>query len=355
MRESYLYARLPDRKVRCDVCLVRCVIPDGHRGACGTRTNREGTLYTLLYGRTSSVCADPIEKKPLFHFYPGTMVLSMGTRGCNFHCPGCQNWEISHDRPDDVGGNLEELDPVASVDLAERTGCAGICWTYNDPTIWVEHTHEAMVEAWKRGLYTCYITNGYATREHLDLVGPYLTAWRLDLKGFSRESYKAITKIARWEELLEIAARAKHHWGMHVEVVTNVTPTKNDDPALLRDMARWIRDTLGPFTPWHLTRFFPYLDLSHLPPTPIRTLEQAAEIGREEGLHYVYIGNVPGHPWENTYCHACGALVIERHHFAVRRARVFSGTCSSCGTQIPGRWQTRIEPTTGRRLAILFR
>lgn len=299
------------------------------------------------------MCVDPIEKKPLYHFYPGTNVLSMGTRGCNFHCPGCQNWEISHDSPDEFGRNMEAMTPVESVDVAVRTGCAGICWTYNDPTIWLEQTLEAMIEAKARGLYSAYITNGYATPEHLDMIGPYLTAWRLDLKGFTKESYKHITGLARWEEILDIAKRAQFHWKMHVEVVTNVTPTMNDDEKTLRDIARWIKTELGEMTPWHATRFHPYLDLSHLPPTPIRALERAYEIGREEGLKYVYVGNLPGHAWEDTYCHGCGKAVIQRRGFAVARATLRKGLCPHCGTRIPGRFPDTIPSSTGARTPIL--
>lgn len=353
MRESFLYEKLSGGRVRCDVCLVRCVIPEGKRGACLTRVNEGGSLYTLIYGLTSSVFVDPIEKKPLFHFYPGTTVLSMGTRGCNFKCPGCQNWEISHDSPAAGGENMETLSPVASVDLAEKSGAAGICWTYNDPTIWIEQTYEAMVEAKRRGLYSAYITNGYATPEHLEMVGPHLTAWRLDLKGFSRATYKQISGLARWEEILDVARAAQSVWGMHVEVVTNVTPGINDDEKLLRDMARWIRRDLGGMTPWHVTRFVPHLDLSHLPATPVRTLERAYEIGREEGLHYVYLGNVWNHRWEDTYCHACGERVIQRSGFAVSRATLKGGACPKCGTRIPGRFQESIGATSGRRVSIL--
>jgi pyruvate formate lyase activating enzyme len=278
----------------------------------------------------------------------------MGTRGCNFKCPGCQNWEISHDSPDEVGGNLQELSPLDSVALAIRAKCHGICWTYNDPTIWVEHTFEAMVEAKKRGLYTAYITNGYATREQLDLIGPYLDAWRLDLKGFTRQSYKNVSGIARWEEILDIAKRAKFHWGMHVECVTNVTPTINDDPSLHREMARWICKELGEYTPWHLTRFYPYLDLAHLPPTPIEVLERSGEIGRQEGLRYVYIGNVPGHPWEHTYCHHCGTCIIRRRGFALAQCLLDEGKCPACSTEIPGRWDVVIRKSNGVRTPIFI-
>jgi pyruvate formate lyase activating enzyme len=352
MRESLLYDKLAGGKVKCNVCAVRCVIPAGDVGACRTRLNQDGTLYTLIYGKTSSACVDPVEKKPLFHFFPGTRILSMGSRGCNFRCPGCQNWEISHDAPGRFGENLETLLPVDSVHLAKRLGCEGIGWTYNDPTIWLEHTLEAMIEAKRLGLYTAYMTNGYATEEHMALIGPYLDAWRVDIKGFSRSVYKGISGLARWEPVLEMTKLAARTYKMHVECVTNVTPTVNDDEATARGIARWIRDTLGPLTPWHVTRFYPYLDLAHLPPTPIPTLERFYAIGREEGLRYVYLGNVPGHPAEDTACHQCGSALIRRRGFAVAKAEVVDGRCPSCGVEVPGRFQARIAPTSGERVGV---
>lgn len=353
MLESMLYDKLDKNKVRCRICQVRCVISKGKRGACLTRINEDGTLYTMIYGVTSSVCVDSIEKKPLYHFYPGTKILSMGTRGCNFKCPGCQNWEISHDSPDELGRNMEKLTPADSVALAKRLGCHGIGWTYNDPSIWLEHTLEAAQRAREEGFYSAYMTNGYATPEALDAIGPYLTAYRVDIKAFSRGSYKDISGLGRFEEILEVTKRAKFHWNMHVECVTNITPTINDDEKLLRDMARWIKNDLGEFTPWHVTRFYPYLDLSHIPPTPVKTLERVYEIGREEGLKYVYVGNLPGHPWEDTYCHHCGECIIKRRGFAVAQAKLVDGKCPHCHTDIPGRWQDRIESSTGERIPVL--
>ena len=279
----------------------------------------------------------------------------MGTRGCNFHCPGCQNWQISHDNPDEVGGNMEKMGPEESAHLAKKMGCAGICWTYNDPTIWIEQTLPAMKEAGKLGLYSAYVTNGYATPEHMELIGPHLTAWRVDIKGFSRATYKKISKIARFEPLLEMTKLAQTTYGMHVECVTNVTPTINDDEQEIRDLARWIKTELGEFTPWHVTRFHPYLDLSHLPATPVKTLERTYEIGREEGLKYVYTGNLPGHRWEDTYCHNCGKCIIQRRHFAIANATMKNGKCPHCATAIPGRWDIgEIPSTSGDREPVLF-
>ena len=197
------------------------------------------------------------------------------------------------------------------------------------------------------------MTNGYATEEQMAMIGPYLTAWRVDLKGFSRESYKKVTGLARWDAVLEMTKLAQHEYKMHVECVTNVTPTINDGEEIAHGIAAWIRDNLGPFTPWHVTRFVPYLDLSHLPSTPIGRLERFCTIGREEGPKYVYIGNVPGHPWEDTYCHQCGTCVIRRRGFAVAQATLREGKCPSCATVIPGRFQTSIDATTGERVPIL--
>ncbi|MBI2266156.1 MAG: AmmeMemoRadiSam system radical SAM enzyme [Armatimonadetes bacterium] len=352
MIEGMLYEKLGRGKVRCNICQVRCVIPDGKRGVCDTRLNRGGVLYTLIYGVTSSACVDPVEKKPLFHFHPGTQIFSAGTRGCNFKCPGCQNWQISHDSPEELGENMLKMSPEKSVHLAKQYECQGICWTYNDPSIWFEHTLDAAKEARKLGLYTAYVTNGYSTPEALDIIAPYLDAFRVDLKGFSRQSYKQITGLARYEGILEVTKRAKEELGMHVECVTNVTPTINDSEETLRGIASWIRKELGADVPWHVTRFYPYLDLSHIPPTPIRTMERAREIGLEEGLHFVYLGNVPGHPGEHTYCPSCGRCIIKRYGFALEEIQLKGDCCSFCGTRIPGIHMETIHQTSGSRRPI---
>ena len=338
MKEAVLYERLDAGKVRCNVCQVRCVVEDGRDGACRTRTNRGGSLYSTIYGLASSVCIDPIEKKPLFHFYPGSSVLSAGTVGCNFRCPGCQNYHISRVAPSEAGGELRRLGPEQSVALALAHACEGICWTYNEPAIWFEQTLETARLAKEKGLYTAYVTNGTITAEGLDAIGPFLDAYRVDIKAFSRAAYKRISGIARFEGILEMAVRAQEKWGMHVECITNVTPTINDDPAMLRDMARWIHDALGPHTPWHITRFYPHLDLAHLPPTPVATLERTYDMAREEGLAYPYLGNLAGHPGEDTHCHGCGTRVIRRSGMSVAHIALDAGVCRQCGARIPGRF-----------------
>jgi len=338
MIEALLYKKMEDDAVRCNVCQWRCVIGPEKRGVCGTRENRGGTLYTLIYDQVSSANLDPIEKKPLYHFHPGTSVFSLGTLGCSFSCPGCQNWQISQRTPLETDPTLSRLTPAAAVETAIRLGAAGICWTYNEPAIWLEHTLEGARLAKEAGLYTAYVTNGAATREQLDLIGPYLDAYRVDIKAFSREGYRAIAGFARFEGILLNTVYAKERWGMHVECVTNVTPTVNDSDEMLRGIAGWIATKLGSDSPWHVTRFFPYREFDHLPATPLERLDRVEEIGREEGLHYIYVGNIPGDPRQDTRCPSCGHAVIRRRGFTVARLELAQGACPGCGTAIAGRW-----------------
>jgi pyruvate formate lyase activating enzyme len=297
------------------------------------RQNKDGKLYTLNYARISSVAADPIEKKPLFHFFPGTQVFSLGSWGCNFHCQHCQNWQIScTELPSGSGPDL--ILPQAAIDLTRRHNCQGIAWTYNEPAIWFEYTLDSAKLARENNLYTVYVTNGYATPEALDTIGPYLDAWRVDIKGFSDDLYRRLAKISHWRGILDVAKRAKEKWAMHVEVVTNVIPTMNDDEDQLRGIAAWIRDDLGELTPWHVTRFYPQYRMDHLPPTPVATLERAVAIGKQEGLRFVYTGNVPGHANESTVCYSCGNLVIDRVGYHTRLVGLQDSKCKFCGADL---------------------
>lgn len=334
MFEAILYNKLPENKVRCELCPRRCLLKEGARGYCLARQNQGGKLYSLTYGEVASISVNPIEKKPVFHFYPSSRWLSLGSLGCNFRCPGCQNWEIAHAKPGGKGTSY--LSPEECLSLAKRHGCLGISWTFNEPTIWLEYTLEGAKLAKEQGLFTNYVTNGYITSEALDVIGPYLDVFRVDIKGFSRNSYGSIAHIVDFTPVLEATKRAKQKWGMWVEVVTNVIPGYNDSEAELRGIAYWIRHQLGGLTPWHITRFFPHLKLSHLKPTPITTLEKAREWAFQEGLHYVYLGNVPGHPGENTYCHNCGRLLIRRRVFDVVEHDLRQGRCPHCQSVIPG-------------------
>ncbi len=332
-KESYLYSRLAGGAVECGVCLRRCAVPEGERGWCRTRENEGGRLYSGIYGEVSSWSVNPIEKKPVFHFHPGSMWLSLGSVGCNFRCPGCQNWEIAHWTEGPAG--TEYVSPEEAVSRAEGARCLGISWTFNEPALWFEYTLDSARLARARGLRTNYVTNGYLTEEALDTIAPYLDVYRVDIKGFSEDTYERIGNVRNVRGILETAEKAREH-GMHVEVVTNITPGVNDDGAEIRAIAAWIRDTLGPGTPWHVTRFHPHHELGDLSATPVSLLERARAVGKGEGLWYVYLGNVPGHPGENTCCHACGELLIERHIFRIRKYRMNGNRCPKCGTEIPG-------------------
>jgi pyruvate formate lyase activating enzyme len=294
--------------------------------------NVDGALYNLNYALVSSVAVDPIEKKPLFHFYPGTQVFSLGGWGCNFHCQDCQNWEIS--MVDDIMAGSQEISPQNAIETAKKYKCAGIAWTYNEPSMWFEYTLDCAKLAKQNNLYTVYVTNGYLSAEALDTIGPYLDAWRVDIKGFSDTLYRNLAKIPNWRCILDVAQRAKKKWNMHVEVVTNIIPTMNDDDEQLNGIARWINNELGSETPWHVTRFHPNYQISDLPPTPLATLEHAYALGRQAGLKFVYLGNVPGHFSETTVCNSCGQPVAERTGYQTRVCGLSDSCCRFCGTDL---------------------
>jgi pyruvate formate lyase activating enzyme len=333
--EAYLYETRPGGKARCLTCQRGCVLSPGERGWCATRVNEEGTIYSDIYGEVSSQSVNPIEKKPVYHFLPGSRWLSVGSLGCNFRCPGCQNWDIAHW----TGGRRDTryVAPEDLVGMARSTGSVGISWTFNEPTLWFEYTLDAARLARARGLYTNYVTNGYLSLRAFDLLAPVLDVYRVDIKGFSDRTYRAIGHVDGFEGILEVTQRARDA-GVHIEVVTNIIPGYSDDPGELYDLALWIATYLGPHTPWHVTRFHPHHQLSHVPPTPVRVLEATRSLGQEAGLHYVYLGNVPGHRWEHTYCHNCGRLVIERYAFDIVCNTLMDGHCPGCGIPIPGRF-----------------
>jgi len=336
LKEAMLYEKLPDSKVHCFLCPWHCKIHPGHGGFCGVRQNIDGKLYSLIYGKISSMANDPVEKKPLFHFFPGSFCLSVGTYGCNMRCGHCQNWQIAHVNLTELKSErfAEYISPEKLIDLAKESNSRGIAWTYNEPTIWFEYTYDGAILAKKNGLYTVYVTNGYITSEALDTIGPYLDAFRVDVKGFTSDFYFKLAKIKDFKPVLESAERAKKKWGMHVEIITLVIPTMNDDETQLKGIAEWIRDKLGKETPWHVTRFMPYLEYSHLPPTPIETLEKAQKIGFDAGLQFVYIGNVPGHKGENTYCPNCKNLLIRRISYETEIQHIRAGKCEICGQDL---------------------
>ena len=331
MHQAMLYEKLPGSRVQCNICQWHCRIGLEKNGVCRMYRNQDGTLYSMNYAQASSVAVDPIEKKPLFHFFPGSLAFSIGGWGCNFHCQDCQNWEISCV---DLPQTGRQLQPEEAVKLAKEYNCQGIAWTYNEPTVWFEYTLDSAKLAKENNLYTVYVTNGYITPEALDTIGPYLDAWRVDIKGFSDSFYRQLAKINHWRGILDVAKRAKDKWQMHIEVVTNILPTMNDDDQQLEGIARWIHDELGELTPWHVTRFYPHHYLADLPPTPVSTLEHAADIGKKAGLKFIYAGNVPGHGSESTACYSCGKTAVKRYGYQAEVTGLASSKCRFCGAEL---------------------
>ncbi len=339
MHEAILWEPLALNGVRCRACPRGCVISEGKAGFCGARVNRKGALVSLVYGRVASAAWAEVERKPLFHFYPGEVMLSVGTLGCNFKCPGCQNWALAHADPGAALDQTEMVPPQELVARASKRNCIGISWTYNEPTVWIEYVLDGARLAREAGLLTNVVTNGGMSEEALDAIGPWVDAYRVDIKGFSEETYRRAANFPHPAAVRRAAARAKRKWRMHVECVTNVIPGHNDQESELRQIAAWIREALGAETPWHLTRFAPALRLCHVEPTPVARLESARQMATEMGLEFVYLGNVPGHPGENTYCPDCGSLLIRRCGFESELVKLRGNACTSCGTAIPGRFR----------------
>jgi pyruvate formate lyase activating enzyme len=331
LKEAILWNTL-DGKAKCNVCSYRCVIQEGKLGNCRTRKNIDGRIFSLIYGTVTSTASDPIEKKPLYHFYPGSYSYSMGSVGCCFHCEHCQNWTISQ-------GDIEtvytmDISPETAADAAVRDRCKSVSFTYNEPSIWVEFARDTSKLCHDRGVKSVYVTNGYATPEQMDVMKGLLDAYRVDIKAFTEEFYRKVCK-AKLQPVLESTKIAKDN-GMHVEVVTLLIPGLNDKEEEIRKLSKWVFDNLGPDTPVHFTRFYPMYHMDSEAPTPIATLEKAHDIARKEGIDYVYVGNAPGNKYENTWCPRCGELLIERYGFQILNYNITPGKqCPKCGEKVP--------------------
>lgn len=337
LKEALLAEDLGDGRIGCNICQRRCRITRGGVGYCRTKVNYQDKLYDTIYGVISSAAADPIEKKPVFHFKPGSSCFSVGTLGCNFRCVFCQNWQIAYaDSVESAAGMCRTgVSPEMLVRMAKDNRCQGVAWTYNEPGIWLNYTLDCARLCKEHGLYTVYVTNGYATSEHLDMIGPYLDVYRVDLKSMDDSFYKELIKAPSVQGILDVTIQAKAKWNMHVECVTNVIPGWNDSENNLARTAEWIVDNLGPLTPWHVTRFFPYGELSDIPPTPPETLEKAIGIGKQSGLKFVYLGNMLTEIGENTYCPMCGNLAIERMGYRTALVGIDDkGRCSVDGANL---------------------
>ena len=335
IKEAMLFRALGEGKVSCFLCNHRCQIADSKFGICGVRQNKEGKLYTHVYGEVIAAHVDPIEKKPLYHFLPGTTSFSIATIGCNFRCPFCQNWSISQvTKRKGEGPSGHKLLPQDVVAAATNYGCRSISYTYTEPTIFYEYAYDTARLAAKKGLANIFVTNGYMTAEALEAFRPYLDACNVDLKSFRDEFYKEICQ-ARLQPVLD-SIRLMKKMDIWVEVTTLVVPGQNDSIEELRDIARFIAET-GPDIPWHISRFHPDYQLTDTIATPIEVLHKARSIGKEAGLRYVYVGNVYGES-EETLCPSCGKTLIRRDGFHVSDNKLKDSACPFCGNTVSGRF-----------------
>jgi len=335
MREALLYEALEENQVRCRLCAHQCLIKPDKTGICGVRLNQGGRLMTLVYGRAVSANLDPIEKKPLFHFLPGTHSLSIATVGCNFACSFCQNHDLSQ-MPREEGRIMgRDLPPAEVVAQARRNRAASISYTYTEPTIYFEYALDTARIATQAGLKNVFVTNGYMSAAALETIGPDLHAANVDLKAFTDDFYKKLCQ-ARLEPVKESIARMRAG-GVWVEVTTLLIPGRNDGEKELEAMAEWLAG-VDPAMPWHISRFHPTYRLTDIGPTPTDSIRKAREIGLKAGLHYVYSGNVWGDQGEKTYCRHCGRLLVDRLGFSVSANHIRQGACPDCRTPVAGVW-----------------
>jgi pyruvate formate lyase activating enzyme len=333
MKEAMLYQKMENRQVQCFLCNHLCRIPEGKRGICAVRENQEGVLYTLVYRRLISRSVDPIEKKPMFHFAPGSRSFSIATPGCNFRCDFCQNYEISQMPREEKRIVGEDVAPEEVVAMAKRTGCRTIAYTYTEPTIYFEYALEIARLASGEGLKNIFVTNGYMTEEALKTFHPHLHGANVDLKAFREDFYQKRCG-AKLEGVLR-SLRFMKELGVWVEITTLIIPGLNDSEAELREIARFLV-SLGKETPWHISRFHPTYKMLDRSPTSVRILQRARQIGFEEGLRYVYTGNVPGDEGEDTFCPHCGRLLVNRWGFQILQNKIKGQKCERCGSPIDG-------------------
>lgn len=334
MPVSYCHIPHVGTYVQCQLCPHRCIIADGQRGHCRVRENRGGRLYSMVYGNPCAVHADPIEKKPFYHFLPAATAFSLATAGCNLRCLYCQNWTISQVPPEETYN--ADLPPAQVVRYAQETQSPVIAYTYSEPIVFYEYMLETARQAREAGLYNVVVSAGFINTEPLRELCKAVDAIKIDLKGYDENFYRQVCE-AELKPVLD-TLRTIYESGIHLEIVNLVVPTLNDSLEQLRALSRWVARELSPDVPLHFSRFYPQYKLTNLPPTPVETLERAREVALEEGMRFVYIGNVPGHPADNTYCPACQQPIIVRQGFTVQEYHLKAGACAYCGQPIPGVW-----------------
>jgi len=334
MKESILYTKLPDKKVQCNLCSHRCIISNSKKGTCGVRENKEGILYSLNYGKLAAQHIDPIEKKPLFHFYPGSLSYSIATAGCNFKCIFCQNFDLSQmpERTNQISGQY--VSPEEVIEQAIMHNCKSISYTYTEPAIYLDYALEVAKIAHQRNITNVFVTNGYFTPESLKEITPYLDAANVDLKSFSDDFYKKLCS-AKLQPVLDSIKLLKDS-GVWIEVTTLLIPSKNDSNQEVQSIAEFIA-SIDKDIPWHISAFYPTYKLLEIPPTPAKTLLNARKIGINAGLRYVYTGNILDRDTEITYCYNCGEILIERFAYDIVNKLDYNSSCPSCGTVIAGR------------------
>jgi pyruvate formate lyase activating enzyme len=335
IKEAKFYEKLPYKKIKCKLCPRECAIDDRERGYCGVRENRGGTYYTLVHSRVVTAHIDPIEKKPFFHFLPGTQAFSIATAGCNVNCKMCQNWEISQVRPEQVRSDY--VSPPYLATLARQNACPSIAYTYSEPVIFYEYMADAADAGHELGVKSVVVTGGYIQEDPLKKLCRHVDAIKVDLKAYSEKFYKEVVN-AQLKPILDTLVTLRRQ-GMWSEIVYLVIPTLNDSDQEFQGLARWVKAELGVDVPLHFSRFHPEYLLKNLPPTPVETLERAKAIADAEGLHYVYIGNVPGHPAESTYCPKCRKAVVARAGYTIDGIYLRNGKCQFCHQPIAGVWQ----------------
>lgn len=335
LTEAVLWQADKAGKVRCGLCNQRCVIEKGKLGRCGVRRNIGGVLYSLNYSKLCSANPDPIEKKPLFHFQPGSRSFSVAAMGCNFRCDYCQNWQISQFAIENGHIEGQAISPEQLVDAARRTSCSSIAYTYSEPTVFMELCNDTGRLAKQHGLTNVFVSNGYITAEAIDFAADWLDGINVDLKAFTDDYYRRHCK-ANLQPVLDTISHIAGRTSIWMEITTLLVPDENDSDEELQRLADFIVTTAGPGTPWHISRFHPqYLYMDSVA-TPIEILERACEIGKKAGLHYVYLGNVPGSEGESTFCYNCGATLIKRIGYTIEANNIKNGCCPNCGTQIAG-------------------
>jgi pyruvate formate lyase activating enzyme len=323
--------------VQCVLCPRRCVLNPGQRGLCTVRINKEGVLYTLGYANPVAVNVDPIEKKPFFHVMPGEKAFSIAVAGCNMRCLFCQNWQVSQARPDEVASY--DMPPEKVVDLAKKNNCKFVVYTYTEPTVFYEYMLDTAKLAKEKGVWNGMHTCGYINEAPLEELLKYMDAVNIDIKGFNEDFYRRMGAFAELKPVLETAKTVKKA-GVWLEITNLVIPGQNDSPDEIRRMCVWIKESLGDDVPVHFSRFMPAFELKNLPPTPSEKLEEACAIAKDVGLKYVYIGNMPGHPRESTYCPKCGKQIIQRLGYYILDNKVKDGKCAFCGYEIAGIWES---------------